>query len=122
MSGISDQHYLLTDQYKNAANLNARRTVPAYFVGKEAESHPFTLESGAEELASWFAQVTLYRFDDELVVTEAEPLVAFALSGKVGCIITEEQIQALRAQVEQEIATHGAIHITKASGLFEASL
>jgi SAM-dependent methyltransferase len=43
----------------------------------ERTRHPFTLESGVLELAQWFSQVTISRHEDALMVTEAEPLLAY---------------------------------------------
>lgn len=40
----------------------------------------FSLENGAEQLVPWFDEVEIRRFDDSLVVTEVEPLVAYILS------------------------------------------
>src|SRR6266545_1500464 len=40
----------------------------------------FRLENGAEQLAPYFAEVALHRYEDALIVTEAEPLVAFIAS------------------------------------------
>ncbi len=83
------------------------------------QNAPFVLENGQEVLAPFFEQVKLHIYDDALEVTEAEPLIAYALSGKLGQTINHEKREALTILVEQEIAVHGAIHITKASGMFE---
>lgn len=81
----------------------------------------FFLENGAEELARWFPQVTLHRFDDELMVTEVDPLIAYVLSSHIiGPLLSEELLAQFRSVVEQEIATKGAFRITKYSGMFEA--
>jgi hypothetical protein len=81
---------------------------------------PFRLENGGNELAQWFATVRLHRYESNLVVTEAEPLVAYVLSMFVKTMITGERISQLRSFVEQELAAHGAIYITKDTCLFEA--
>jgi hypothetical protein len=59
--------------------------------------------------------------DDGLVVTETEPLLAFILSMPVQSFMTDEKLQQLRDGIDQDIQAHGAIHITKSTGLFEAS-
>ncbi len=82
--------------------------------------NPFTLESGAEQLAHWFASITLYRYEDALVVTETEPLIDYILSGAAKAVFVEEKLQRLRNLLNQELAAHKAIYITKDSGLFEA--
>jgi hypothetical protein len=80
----------------------------------------FTLETGAAELARWFAHVNLRRYEDGLVVTDAAPLVAYVLSGLFGASFSDEQSTAFRRFVEDEVAARGAIRITKDSGVFEA--
>ena len=84
------------------------------------ESYSFTLENGAEQLAHWFASVTLSRYEDALVVTEAGPLIDYILSGRAKALFVGEKLQRLRDVVDQELAAHGAIFISKDSGLFEA--
>src|SRR5215510_7850158 len=42
----------------------------------------FTLENGAALLSPWFHDVARRRYEDELVVTKAAPLVDYILSGR----------------------------------------
>jgi SAM-dependent methyltransferase len=78
----------------------------------------FTLESGAAELAGVFAQVTLGRYDDGLVVTEAAPLVAYLASE---LRYTAADQARIAATVDRELAARGGtLHISKSSGLFTA--
>jgi ubiquinone/menaquinone biosynthesis C-methylase UbiE len=84
------------------------------------ESSPFILENGQEQLAPFFAQITLDTYDDALEVTEAEPLAAFAFSGRLGSLLTREMRESFTNLIRQELAKQGTIHITKASGMFEA--
>jgi ubiquinone/menaquinone biosynthesis C-methylase UbiE len=79
----------------------------------------FRLENGAAELAPFFPQVKLHRYLSNLVVTEAEPLVAFVAS-MIGATLTNAQRTAFTQAVAERIAADGAIHITKDTGLFEA--
>jgi ubiquinone/menaquinone biosynthesis C-methylase UbiE len=79
----------------------------------------FTLEGGGTELSEWFSHVTVHRQENALVVTEAEPLVAFVASF-AGDILAGARRAEFTRVVEQRIATDGAIHITKDTGLFEA--
>ncbi len=80
----------------------------------------FSLENGAAQLTPYFPAVMLYRYEDALVVTEAQPLVDYILSGQVGRVLVGEKLERLQALIEQELAAHGAIHISKDSGLFAA--
>jgi hypothetical protein len=68
-----------------------------------------------------FAQVCACWYNDGLIVTEAEPLVAYILSGKAQSFLPAEQVASLTRFVEQEIAANGSIYITKATGMFKAS-
>jgi len=78
----------------------------------------FCLEDGQDELAGWFSQVAVHRYEDALVVTEAGPLVAYIQSSITAARSGLDD--ALAAFVEREIADRGAIRITKDPGLFVA--
>src|SRR5207248_3230373 len=41
----------------------------------------FNLEKGQSEMSRWFSHVELHRYEDALLVTEVEPLLAYLLSG-----------------------------------------
>lgn len=53
-------------------------------------------------------------------MTEGGPLIDYILSGKAKAIFVGEKLRRLRDVVDQELAAHGAIFISKDSGLFEA--
>ena len=80
----------------------------------------FRLENGRDILSQAFSTVILHPYQDSLVVTEAAPLVAYVLSMSASGLITDDKSAQFNSFVEQELALHGAIHITKATGLFEA--
>lgn len=80
----------------------------------------FSLENGAEQLAGVFGQVSLYRLDDGLRVTEAEPILGYLRSYPQALSLTVEQEARLRDRIQRIIASKGAFAITKCSGLFEA--
>ncbi len=82
----------------------------------------FTLENGAAQLEVYFPRVSLHRYDDGLEVTEAEPLLAYLLSERRANGIDEATWADLTERLNREIALHGAVHITKDAGLFEAIL
>ena len=79
----------------------------------------FTLETGYGELSQWFSHVSLARYEDKLVVTESEPLVAFVLAS-LSSEISRKRQQALIQFVEKELESYGAIQVTRDIGLFEA--
>lgn len=80
----------------------------------------FHLEMGEEELRQHFASVEVIRNEDQLVVTEAEPLIDYILSGSAGKDLTDEQKATLAEIIERQIATQGAVRIQKVAGLFVA--
>jgi ubiquinone/menaquinone biosynthesis C-methylase UbiE len=84
------------------------------------EARSFTLEGGALALAQWFAHVDVYPLEDQLMVTEVEPLMAYIGSGYLKDVLAQENMEAVRKTVEQRIATEGAIRIARVSGLIEA--
>ena len=79
----------------------------------------FGLENGMAQLSRHFACVTLHRYEDALVVTEAGPLIAYALSTSSSAGL-RAHLREFASLVEQEIATQGALHIQKDSGMFKA--
>lgn len=77
----------------------------------------FTLENGIDLLRCWFDHVSLLRYEDELEVTEAEPLVAYVRSLFGRRPPREDRFARLRLQVEQRLRREGSIRITKATGI-----
>jgi len=80
----------------------------------------FLLENGREQIAQWFSRITLRRYEDTLVITEAGPLVAYVLSTTAQSSLVGDRLAEFVQVVKQELALHGAIHVTKDSGIFEA--
>jgi ubiquinone/menaquinone biosynthesis C-methylase UbiE len=87
--------------------------------GWEQAEENFGLETGREQLRRWFVEVRLKRYEDGLEVTEVEPVVAYVRS-----FIEEGAGEgadgAFRRFLEHELASSGAIRITKDPGMFEA--
>lgn len=90
----------------------------------------FTLENGGTQLSEHFTEVSLARHEDELLVTEAEPLIAWILStvtvreiaDRLGKEEFERRSSALADYLKREISERGEIQITKDAGLFTARL
>lgn len=88
----------------------------------------FSLENGADQLSANFKDVELRRYEDALVVTEVEPLVAYLLSGLAADAASrrpdagefERRVAELQEQLEHELDLQGTINITKDTGLFVA--
>ena len=153
------------------------RFAPDAGLAASSSAEFFGLEDGRDEIARWFSEVTVHRYKDALIVTEAEPLIAYVRSLitaaqpspvnsppapksahrvlrlgersgspqdwggqggpmshfhatgcaprvhrtlRVGNSLGDDQWTALAEFVERALAAHGAIHITKDPGLFEA--
>jgi SAM-dependent methyltransferase len=79
----------------------------------------FTLERGGNELARWFSDVTMRRYDDALVVTEPAALLDYILSGRVNLTVDQQPTFAKFVAAEFE-RLGGAFHVSKDSGLFVA--
>jgi SAM-dependent methyltransferase len=83
---------------------------------------PFKLESGAAQLAPFFASVVRHDFADSLAVIEVEPLVAYILSMRMAPnFFTPERVERLRNVIAERIAHAGVIHIAKSGGVFVCS-
>lgn len=88
----------------------------------------FTLENGGGQLSGHFAEVSVSRREDELSVTEAGPLLAWALSTTTAREIAERigegefrrRVSGLSETLEREISERGEIRVTKDAGLFTA--
>jgi len=80
----------------------------------------FTLENGLAQLKLFFQNVTLSRYEDNLHVTELEPLIAYFHSGIRAGELSEAEFVKLQDDLEVELKEKGRIFITKDSGLFEA--
>jgi ubiquinone/menaquinone biosynthesis C-methylase UbiE len=81
----------------------------------------FGLENGGDLMRTSFPHVEVLRYPDDMIVTEAQPLIDYVNSTRARRNATAEQMNALRQFIEAEIAAHGSIHITKDAGLFIAS-
>lgn len=86
----------------------------------ESLANPFLLENGLEQLAPFFSEVMLSRYEDNLQVTELEPIVAYIRSGIRVLELSERELANLQKYLEKELQEKGRILISKDSGLFEA--
>ena len=86
----------------------------------ESFTHLFTLENGLDQLKPFFPNVTVSRYEDNLHVTELEPLIAYFRSMARTSELSDDEFAKLRNDLEKELKEKGRIFITKDSGLFEA--
>lgn len=82
----------------------------------------FSLETGADQLARRFAHVTGRRFEDSLLVTEVEPLVAYAQSFSTNnyAPLSGERLSQFRDQIRERICRDGVFRISKSNGILIA--
>ena len=87
----------------------------------------FSLENGEAQLSRLFSEVSLRRHEGALLVTEAEPLLEYLLSGVTADAAAREpaaefrrRVSAFAARLKNELDLHGAIRITTDPGLFVA--
>jgi SAM-dependent methyltransferase len=93
--------------------LLARVSSPAW----PGSAERFGLETGPPQLEELFDDVRVERYPSTLVVTEAEPLVAYCLSMAEASGLDERRAQRLRRLVEDAIARDASIRIRVATGL-----
>jgi len=82
----------------------------------------FKLENGAYKLKKWFDNIEMKRYEDNLIVTEATPIIdyMFSMPGNVRESFNSERLQELTKYLKDIIETEGGIYITKDTGFFKA--
>ena len=86
----------------------------------EEFSRSFTLENGLAQLQAFFPQVMVTRYEDDLQVTEVEPILAYIRSSIHVTQLASDAILEIQQELEEELKQKGSIFIRKDSGLFEA--
>jgi ubiquinone/menaquinone biosynthesis C-methylase UbiE len=76
----------------------------------------FSLENGAEQLAPFFGSVQLVRHQNPLAVTDTSAVLAYVKS--LPWDLSERQLSTIGEVVDGMIATNGAFHVTRDSGMF----
>ena len=110
----------------SVGHLSELRRLVQQIIPSAPDSDPagqaFGLENGAAQLAPWFGAVERHDYQDALVVSELEPLIAYIVSSRVWLGIggADAALEQLARGLQQRLAADGAIHISKASGLFIA--
>lgn len=80
----------------------------------------FTLENGLGQLQPFFASIVLKRYEDNLHITEIDPLMAYIRSSIRAATLSEMALQTLKEDLECQLEKDGALFVTKDSGMFEA--
>jgi ubiquinone/menaquinone biosynthesis C-methylase UbiE len=81
---------------------------------QEALTGTFGLESGPAQLQPFFVNIRVERFEDDLAVTEVEPVMAYLRSG---WYYDGRELETERAAVEAAIERDGVFLIHKSQGL-----
>jgi ubiquinone/menaquinone biosynthesis C-methylase UbiE len=85
----------------------------------ELQADSFLLENGSAQLEKYLAKVSLYRYPDALMVTDASLLIDYILSGLID--LPSDRHLDLAQFVQQVLQENsGKFYITKDSGIFEA--
>jgi SAM-dependent methyltransferase len=79
----------------------------------------FSLETGMAQLSPWFAEIRVERYEDALLITDIEPLVAYVMSS-ISAKIERGRVEEFKRFLQREVAAEGAIRIGKDSGMFKA--
>ncbi|MBR9683041.1 class I SAM-dependent methyltransferase [Candidatus Woesearchaeota archaeon] len=80
--------------------------------------YSFSLDNGKDLLSQHFSQVELFRNENILIVTEAEPLVVHILSTNEN--LNKKQIASVRSYLNEYFSKHNQLRITIDTGMFIA--
>ena len=82
----------------------------------------FTTENGAAELAGAFDDVAAHPLTSELVLTDVDPVVAYARSMSTFALDSPEDLEAVLAEIARAVAAaiarDGAFRVRTAGGFF----
>ncbi len=116
--------YAATNGLRHLQEIHAlgQRLAPDVFdrLHQKFKHNPFEIETGGAQIEVMFPQVEKHLYEDALVVTEVEPLIAYILSMAPTDLKTEAHIAALHQMITEEMSATGAITITKDTGIFIA--
>ena len=76
----------------------------------------FSLENGADQLAPFFGSVELRRHQNPLAVTDTSAVMAYI--GSLPWDLSQHELVRIAEVIDWVIATKGAFHITRDSGMF----
>ncbi len=87
---------------------------------QQKPSRDFCLENGAVQLAHWFSRVEWRDYQDSLVVTDANAVLAYLYSMVPATFDQRDRPALLRLEdvIKEQIEQQGCIRIQKSSGIF----
>jgi SAM-dependent methyltransferase len=80
----------------------------------------FPFDVATRELSQHFGQVQLHHYPNKLIITDADALADYMLSG-ISLNLPTVAVTPFRKWLHQRIATEGPITVTNATGMFEAT-
>jgi 2-polyprenyl-3-methyl-5-hydroxy-6-metoxy-1,4-benzoquinol methylase len=96
----------------------AKLHYPEFNLGENASR--FSRENGGAMLGRYFARVEWAQYEDSLLVSDAEAVVAYVLSVIPAAAVDADHTASLRSDVERVIAKEGAFRMRKDTGIFVA--
>lgn len=86
-------------------------------------TYKFNLENGTEMLSKHFSNISIKRYNDNLNVTEAIPLIdyIFSMPGNVKSLFDDEKLNSLTKFIEYKIKKNSGIFISKDTGFFKCN-
>lgn len=95
---------------------------PRVDFASEKAAENFGLENGKEILSTYFKTVDVAIYEDSLLVPEVDPIIAYILSiGNAKTLLSEAKLDHFSRYLENELAKHGTITISKSTGMFKAT-
>ena len=85
-----------------------------------SKNERFPFDVATEELSRHFGQVQLHRYHNQLVITDADALADYMLSG-ISLNLPAIAVTPFRRWLQAQIEAQGAIRVTNATGMFEAA-
>jgi ubiquinone/menaquinone biosynthesis C-methylase UbiE len=120
VSGQGGGHFVAaTSSREHLKELNTwlKKASPDKFI---LFNSPFSLDNGLEQLKPFFSAIETKQYDNNLRVTEIEPLMAYIFSTTKAKDIPESSLLRIREELEDILSQKGEIFITTDAGLFLA--
>ena len=120
VSGKDGGHFVAatsSDKHLNELNAWLKKASPDEYIPFNSS---FSLDNGLEQLNPFFSTVEIERYDNNLRVTEIEPLMAYIFSTTKAREIPESSLLEIRQELEDILSQKGEIFITTDAGLFWA--
>jgi SAM-dependent methyltransferase len=99
-----------------------QRLLPEIAGALSESSEAFSLENGKAQLDPWFNGIQLHHYENLLLVTNTQHLLAYLLSAKQAEIdVDPTRLKVLSRETQDQIDRHGYFEIRTDSGMFAAT-